>query len=42
VTLRFADAQGKTSEMQLSLPIALVAPAGAASAPAGHGAHKHH
>jgi copper(I)-binding protein len=42
VTLRFADAQGKTSEMQLSLPIALSAPAGAATAPAGHGAHKHH
>ena len=42
VTLRFADAQGKTSEMQLSLPIALAAPAGAPKAPAGHGAHKHH
>jgi copper(I)-binding protein len=42
VTLRFADAQGKTSEMQLSLPIALTAPAGAPKAAAGHGAHKHH
>ena len=42
VTLRFVDAQGKTSEMQLSLPIALVAPAGSAKAPAGHGGHKHH
>jgi copper(I)-binding protein len=42
VTLRFADAQGKTSEMQLSLPIALTAPPGAQKAPAGHGGHKHH
>jgi copper(I)-binding protein len=42
VTLRFADAQGKTSEMQLSLPIALAAPGGAPKAATGHGAHKHH
>ncbi len=42
VTLRFVDAQGKTSEMQLSLPIALAAPAGAAKAAGGHGGHKHH
>lgn len=42
LTLRFTDAQGKTSELQLSLPIALVAPAGAPKAPSGHGAHKHH
>jgi copper(I)-binding protein len=42
VTLRFADAQGKTSELQLSLPIALTPPAGAAKAPAGHAGHKHH
>ena len=42
VTLRFVDAQGKTSEMQLSLPIALVAPAGAAKAAGGRGGHKHH
>ena len=41
VTLRLADAQGKISEMQLSLPIALSPPAGAAKA-AGHAAHKHH
>lgn len=42
VTLRFVDAQGKTSEMQLSLPIALAAPAGALKATGGHGGHKHH
>ena len=42
VTLRFVDAQGKTIEMQLSLPIALAAPAGAAKAAGGHGGHKHH
>ena len=42
VTLRFVDSQGKASEMQLSLPIALVAPAGASRAPGGHGPHKHH
>jgi copper(I)-binding protein len=42
VTLRFVDAQGKSSEMQLSLPIALAAPAGAPKATGGHGGHKHH
>ena len=42
VTLRFQDAQGKTSQMQLSLPVLLAAPAGAAQGGGGHGAHKGH
>ena len=41
VTLSFQNAQGQTSQVQLSVPVALQAPAGAAGA-AGHGgAHKH-
>ena len=44
VTLRFQDAQGKPSQMQLSLPVLLAAPAGTAQGPhgGGHGAHKGH
>ncbi|MEI7784937.1 MAG: copper chaperone PCu(A)C [Betaproteobacteria bacterium] len=44
LTLRFQDAQGKPLQMQLSLPVLLAAPAGAAQAQhgAGHGNHKGH
>jgi copper(I)-binding protein len=42
VTLRFQDARGGSSQMQLSLPVLLAAPGAAAKAPAGHGSHKHH
>jgi periplasmic copper chaperone A len=45
LTLRFADAQGRTSEMQLSLP-ALLNPPGSASprsgGPSSHGGHSGH
>ena len=45
LTLRFADAQGRTSEMQLSLP-ALLNPPGSASprsgGPSSHGGHAGH
>lgn len=42
VTLKFQDAQGRTSQMQLSLPVLLAAPGAPSKAPAGHGGHKHH
>ena len=42
VTLRFQDAQGKPSQVQLSLPVLLAAPAGAAQGGGGHGNHKGH
>jgi copper(I)-binding protein len=42
VTLRFQDAQGKPSQVQLSLPVLLAAPGGAAQGGGGHGNHKGH
>jgi hypothetical protein len=43
VTLRFKDAKGVESQLELVLPVTTTAPAGAASAksPAKEPAHKH-
>ncbi len=45
LTLRFVDAKGATSQLEVAVPVALTAPAGAvAAAPSHggpHGAHKH-
>lgn len=48
VTLRFQDAQGRSSEMQLSVPVLLSAPGSAAQGaggqghPGGHSGHRSH
>jgi len=42
VTLRFVDAQGRSSELQLSVPVLLNAPGASGQSGSGHGGHTGH
>lgn len=42
VTLRFQDAQGRSTELQLSVPVLLSAPGAAAHGSGSHGPHGGH